>query len=113
MHRFGRKITQRLVVQLQVEMERQQAEKKMREMLSGIVPEDGSSIKRSEVADLLVENYPFKRAKAYQIINNQIKKGWLVEIDRSTIKRNTCYGQIDEQTTDAREDCDDSIDNNG
>ena len=98
--------------QLQVEMERQQAESKMREMLSGIVPEDGGPVKRSEVANYLVENYPFKRAKAYQVVNEQLKKGWLVAVDRSTIKLNTHYGQIDEQMADACEDGEDSIEEN-
>ena len=82
--------------QLQIDMERQQKEMKMREMLARAVPEDGTPVKRSAAADLLVENYPFKRAKAYQLLNDFIKSGWLIEVDRSTVKMNTANGQIDE-----------------
>ena len=82
--------------QLQIEMERQHNESKLREMLARAVPEDGSPVKRSEAADLLVENYPFKRAKAYQLLNDFVKRGWLIEVDRSTVKMNTANRQIDE-----------------
>ena len=75
--------------QLQVEMERQQSEARLREMLSSVVPEDGSPVKRSVIVDHIVENYPFKRAKAYQILNEAIQKGWLTEVDRSTVKLKT------------------------
>ena len=81
--------------QLQIEMERQHNESKLREMLARAVPEDGSPVKRSEAADLLVENYPFKRAKAYQLLNDFVKRGWLIEVDRSTVKMNTANRPID------------------
>lgn len=84
--------------QLQVEMERQHNESKLREMLLAVVPDDGSSIRRSVAAEQIVENFPFKRAKAYHLLNDFIKRGWLVEVDRSTVKLNTQHGQIDEQT---------------
>ena len=82
--------------QLQVELNRQQAESKLREMLACAVPEDGTPVKRSEAAERLVENYPFKRAKAYHLLNDFIKRGWLVEVDRSTVKQHTQDRQIDE-----------------
>ena len=82
--------------QLQVELDRQQAESKLREMLACAVPEDGTPVKRSEAAERLVENYPFKRAKAYHLLNDFIKRGWLVEVDRSTVKQHTQDRQIDE-----------------
>jgi len=84
--------------QLQVEMERQQNEQELREMMLGIVPEDGSAIKRRKIVEHLVENYPYKRAKAYQLLNDFLKRGWLIEIDRSTVKLKTQNGQTDEQT---------------
>ena len=70
----------------------------LREMLLAVVPDDGSSIRRSVAAEQIVENFPFKRAKAYHLLNDFIKRGWLVEVDRSTVKLNTQHGQIDEQT---------------
>jgi hypothetical protein len=82
--------------QLQIEMEHQRNENKLREMLTHAVPEDGSPVKRSEAADLLVENFPFKRAKAYQLLNDFVKRGWLIEVDRSTVKMHTPNRQIDE-----------------
>ena len=82
--------------QLQVELNRQQAESKLREMLACAVPEDGTPVKRSEATKRLVENYPFKRAKAYHLLNDFIKRGWLVEVDRSTVKQHTQDRQIDE-----------------
>ncbi len=82
--------------QLQVELDRQQAESKLREMLACAVPEDGTPVKCSEAAERLVENYPFKRAKAYHLLNDFIKRGWLVEVDRSTVKQHTQDRQIDE-----------------
>ncbi len=75
--------------QLQVELERQQNESKMREILLDIIPNDGSPVKRNTIADYLIENCPFKRAKAYDVITNEVKKGWLIAIDRSTVKLNT------------------------
>lgn len=96
--------------QLQVEMERQQNEYKLREMLNGIVPEDGTPVKRSEIVEHMVANYPFKRAKAYHVLNEIIRKGWLVEVDRSTVKLKTekpqpLDGQMDEQTDPAVSGC--------
>lgn len=84
--------------QRQLELERQHNERELRDMLSGIIPEDGTPIKRSIIVDFLIANYPFKRAKAYNTLNDIIKKGWLVEVDRSTVKLNTecTLGQIDE-----------------
>ena len=84
--------------QLQVEIERQQKEGELREMLFSAVPEDGTPAKRSEVAEHLVEMYPFKRAKAYQLLNDFVKRGWLIEVDRSTVKLNPQNRQIDQQT---------------
>ena len=81
--------------QLQVEMERQQSESNLREMFSPVIPSDGTPVKRSVIVDYLIENHPFKRAKAYQMLNDVIKTGWLVEVDRSAIKLNT-ERQIDE-----------------
>ena len=82
--------------QLQVEIERQQKEEKLREMLISVVPEDGTPVRRSEVTEHLVEMYPFKRAKAYQLLNDFVKRGWLIEMDRSTVKLNTPNRQIDQ-----------------
>ena len=76
-----------------------QVESKLREMLACAVPEDGTPVKRSVAAERLVENYPFKRAKAYHLLNDFIKRGWLVEVDRSTVKQNTQDRPIDEQTS--------------
>ena len=73
-----------------------QVESKLREMLASAVPEDGTPVKRSEATKRLVENYPFKRAKAYHLLNDFIKRGWLVEVDRSTVKQHTQDRQIDE-----------------
>ena len=81
--------------QLQVELERQQSESELREMFSPIIPSDGTPVKRSVIVDYLIENHPFKRAKAYQMLNDVIKTGWLVEVDRSTVKLTT-ERQIDE-----------------
>ena len=84
--------------QLQIEQERQQSEARLQEMLATVIPEDGSPVKRSVIVDHLVENYPFKRAKAYQILNKAIQKGWLIEVDRSTVKLKTeqTDGRMDE-----------------
>ena len=84
--------------QLQVEIERQQKEGELWVMLVSAVPEDGTPAKRSEVAEHLVEMYPFKRAKAYQLLNDFVKRGWLIEVDRSTVKLNPQNRQIDQQT---------------
>ena len=84
--------------QLQVEMERQHKEQELREMLISVVPEDGSPIRRSAAAERIVENYPYQRAKAYLLLKDFIKRGWLLEVDRSTVKLNMQLGQIDEQT---------------
>ncbi len=84
--------------QLQVEIESQQAESKMREILNGIVPVDGSPVKRSEIVDHLMANCPFKRAKAYHVLNDFIRKGWLVEVDRSTVKLKIEQTQRTQQT---------------
>ena len=84
--------------QLQVEIERQQKEGELWEMLVRAVPEDGTPTKRSEAAEHLVEMYPFKRAKAYQLLNDFVKRGWLLEVDRSTVKLNPQNRQIDQQT---------------
>ena len=58
----------------------------------------------------MVANYPFKRAKAYHVLNEIIRKGWLVEVDRSTVKLKTekpqpLDGQMDEQTDPAVSGC--------
>ena len=74
---------------IRLEMERQQSESRNREMISAVIPEDGSPVKCSAVIDYLIENHPFQRAKAYQILNDVIKTGWLVKVDRSTVKLNT------------------------
>ena len=73
--------------QLQIELEKQQSESRLREMIAPAIPEDGTPVKRSVIVDHLVENCPFKRAKAYNILNDVIKSGWLIEVDRSTVKR--------------------------
>ena len=78
--------------QLQVEMERQHKEQELREMLISVVPEDGSPIRRSAAAERIVENYPYQRAKAYLLLKDFIKRGWLLEVDRSTVKLNMQYG---------------------
>ena len=78
--------------QLQVELERQQHESNLREILLSIVPEDGSPIRRSSAAERIVENYPYQRAKAYLLLKDFIKRGWLLEVDRSTVKLNTQHG---------------------
>ena len=84
--------------QLQVELERQLNESKLREMLLTAVPEDGSPVKRSVAAELLEQNYPIKRAKAYNLLKDFVKRGWLIEVDRITVRLNTQYRRIDEQT---------------
>jgi hypothetical protein len=78
--------------QLQVELERQQHESNLREMLLCIGPEDGSPIRRSAAAERIVENYPYQRAKAYLLLKDFIKRGWLLEVDRSTVKLNMQHG---------------------
>ena len=75
--------------QQQLENENKEAERKLREMLIDLIPEDGTPVKRSDIVDQLVENNPFKKAKAYNLLNQAIKKGWLVEVDRSTVKLKT------------------------
>ena len=84
--------------QLQVELERQLNESKLREMLLTAVPEDGSPVKRSVAAELLEQNNPIKRAKAYNLLKDFVKRGWLIEVDRITVRLNTQYRRIDEQT---------------
>ena len=84
--------------QLQVELERQLSESKLRDMLLSAVPEDGSPVKRSVAAELLEQNYPIKRAKAYNLLKDFIKRGWLIEVDRITVRLNTQSRRIDEQT---------------
>ena len=74
--------------QRQLELERQNSERELRDMFSGIIPEDGTPVKRSAIVDYLVANYPFKRATAYNKLNDVIKKGWFIEVDRSTVKLN-------------------------
>ncbi len=75
--------------QLQVEIESQQAESSLREMLTGLIPEDGTPVKRKDIVEGLVKNYGFKRNKGYDILNSAIEKEWLVEIDRTKVKLRT------------------------
>ena len=72
--------------QLQVEMERQQAESNLREMLSDLIPEDGSPVKRKAIVEGLSKNFGFKKFKCYSLVKNAINQGWLIEVDKSTVK---------------------------
>ena len=72
--------------QLQVELDRQQHESSIRDMLSDLIPEDGTPVRRKDVVEQLCKNYGCKKVKCYRIISDAIKQGWLVEIDRLRVK---------------------------
>ena len=72
--------------QLQVEMERRQAESSLREMLADLIPEDGTPVRRKDVVEQLGKNYGFKKVKCYSMLKNAIRQGWLVEVDRLRVQ---------------------------
>ena len=74
--------------QLQVEMNRQQAESNLREMLADLVPDDGTPIKRKEVVEKLSQQFGFKKTKCYDMLGQAIKNGFIVETDRMRVKLN-------------------------
>ena len=74
--------------QLQVEMERQQAESNLREMFSGLIPEDGSPVKRKDIVERLHKEYGIRKTNCYDLVKKAIITGIIVEIDRTRIKLN-------------------------
>lgn len=74
--------------QLQVEMERQQAESNLREMLSSLIPEDGSPVKRKDVVEMLHKEYGIRKTNCYDLVKKAIITGIITEIDRTKIKLN-------------------------
>jgi hypothetical protein len=74
--------------QLQVEMERQQAESNLREMFSGLMPVDGSPVKRKDIVEMLHKEYGIRKTNCYDLVKKAIITGIIVEIDRTKIKLN-------------------------
>ena len=72
--------------QLQVELDRQQAESSLREMLIDIIPEDGTPIRRKEIVEKLSSQFGYKKTKSYEMVKNAIKTGLLAEVDRMSVK---------------------------
>ena len=73
--------------QLQVEIERQQRESNIREMLSDLIPEDGTPVKRKDIVDKLIKEFDLNKNKSYDALNMAITSGIIVEVDRTRIKR--------------------------
>ena len=74
--------------QLQVDMERQHAESNLREMFSGLIPEDGSPVKRKDIVEMLHKEYGMRKTNCYDLVKKAILTGIIVEIDRTKIKLN-------------------------
>ena len=74
--------------QLQVEMERQQAESNLREMFSGLMPEDGSPVKRKDIVEMLHKKHGIRKTNCYDLVKKAIITGLFAEIDRTRIKLN-------------------------
>ena len=72
--------------QLQLEMERHQAESSLREMLADLIPEDGTPVRRKDIVDKLCSQFGFKKTKCYEMMKQAIKNGFLVETDRMRVK---------------------------
>ena len=73
--------------QLQVELDRQLHESNLREMLSDLVPEDGTPVKRKDVVNQLIKQFDLNKNKSYDALKEAITTGFIVEVDRTRIKR--------------------------
>ncbi len=71
--------------QLQVELDRQQAESNLREMLSDLIPEDGTPVRRKDVVERLHKDFGIRKTKCYELVKDAIRTGLINEIDRTRI----------------------------
>ena len=74
--------------QLQVELERQQADSNLREMLADLIPDDGSPVRRKDIVDRLHSEFGIRKTKCYELVKDAIRNGIIVEIDRTKVKSN-------------------------